>query len=93
MLLRMVIFMTMVADMNINYRQKVAAEVRAASARAGVSTRELAQQLGMSEGTLGRKMRGERPFIAEDLLLIADRLQCDPASLIPKPADVAGNAA
>lgn len=78
--------------MNLIYRQKVAAEVRAASARAGVSTRELAQHLGMSEGALGRKMRGERPFIAEDLLRIADFLQCDPATLIPRHS-AAGSAA
>ena len=76
---------------NTNTRDEIAAEVRAAAARAGISNAELAQRTGMSHQSVLRKMRGERPVSVEELIQIANAVGCRASDLLPrqKQADAA----
>ena len=66
------------------HRTGVAAEVRAAISRAGVSRRDLAERVGMVPDTLYRKLRAERPFTVEELLSIAQALDIRASGLLPQ---------
>ncbi|OZC80597.1 hypothetical protein CH274_15620 [Rhodococcus sp. 06-418-5] len=61
-------------------RGRVAAEVRAEAARAGVSQNRLAQLTGLSQSNLSRKMKALRPFDIDELEAIATVLGVDVAS-------------
>ena len=69
-------------------RDKVAAEVRAATARKGMSATELSRASGISTAALNRKMRGLVSFTVEELLSIAD-VTGTPADVLIQPAAVA----
>ncbi len=51
--------------------QRVAAEVRASIARKGVNQSAIAEQAGMSNASLSRKLRGQYPFDVAELIAIA----------------------
>lgn len=63
-------------------RQAVAAEVRAALARAGRRQADLAREVGISRAALSRKMRGEGAFYVEEIVAIADALGIDAGRLV-----------
>lgn len=64
-------------------KHHVAAEVRAAIARAGVTRQQVAEAIGMSEATFSRKANGATPFSSVDVVFIAAYLGIDHASLLP----------
>lgn len=66
-------------------KHHVAAEVRAAIARAGVTRQEVAEAIGMTEATFSRKANGVTPFSVVDIVFIAAYLGIDQASLLPMP--------
>ncbi len=53
------------------HNERVAAEVRAAIARKGVSQTIVAHGAEMSNASLSRKLRGHYPFAVDELLAIA----------------------
>jgi transcriptional regulator with XRE-family HTH domain len=55
-------------------RSEVAEEVRVLLARRKLSAVKLAQQLGMSQGYLSRRLNAVQPFDMDDLERIADAL-------------------
>ena len=55
-------------------RGKLAAEVRAEAARAGISQNKLAHLTGISQSTINRKFKGQKPFDIDDLEKIANVL-------------------
>lgn len=72
--------------MNTFTRQLIAAEVRAATARAGLTQAELARRTGISGQSIRRKLKGERGFAAEELVDIANVIGCQVSDLLPQPA-------
>lgn len=70
--------------MNQTTRSQVAAEVRAAAARANLSQADLARHTGLSGQSVRRKLRGERSLSAEELILIADAIGCPVSDLLPR---------
>lgn len=60
-----------VCVMQITPRQRIAAEVRAAVARADINKSDLAGALGITKSGLTRKLAGERPFTGEQLIVVA----------------------
>lgn len=67
-----------------DHRKAVAAEVRAEAARAEMSQAALARKAGVAPQTLSAKLRAERSFTVEELLAIAQALDLDPATLLPR---------
>lgn len=65
-------------------RNEIAAEMRAAVSRSGVSRRDLAERVGMVPDTLYRKLRAERSFTIEELLDLAAALGVAPSALLPR---------
>lgn len=65
--------------------EQVAAEVRAALARHRKSRSELAEVLGLSLTTVGRRLSGESPFTVAEVGRIAAWLGINPASLMATP--------
>ena len=75
-------------------RDVVAAEVRAAIARANITQAALAAQIRLSPAGLSERLSGARPFNTDDLAEIADVLGVDPFSfLMGVPSRSAGSAA
>jgi transcriptional regulator with XRE-family HTH domain len=71
-------------------REAIAAEVRAALGRDGRNAAALAEATGISTSALSRKLKARAPFWTEELLLIADALNADPAAFLAViPAEVA----
>lgn len=71
-------------------REAIAAEVRAALGRDGRNAAALAEATGISTSALSRKLKASAPFWTEELLLIADALNADPAAFLAAiPAEVA----
>lgn len=68
------------------YPQKVASEVRASIARAGVTAQDVANATGISKATLSRKLTGQTPFNTLELGRIGQFLSVDPASFLPSLA-------
>lgn len=60
----------------------VAAAVRAELARAGVSGRQLARDLGWTPGKTQRRLAGTEPFRAGELGAIAEYLQIPAATFL-----------
>lgn len=75
-------------------RSRVAAEVRAALARAQVSGNQLAGMLGQSQAYWSRRTTGKVPFDVDDLTAVADLLGVDVRSFFtdeePRPASPDG---
>jgi transcriptional regulator with XRE-family HTH domain len=67
-------------------RQVVAAEVRAAMARADVNQVILADAIGISRGGLSERLNAIRPFNTDQLVAIADYLKVDVFSLLVAPS-------
>lgn len=61
-------------------RPIVAAEVRAAMARANVTQAALAEMLNTSPATLSDRLAERRPFTTDELLRIGEALGVDPFS-------------
>lgn len=61
----------------------VAGEIRAHSARMGLSGRQLAFQLGKSQPWISRRLTGEVPFDVEELDAVASILGVAPRDLFP----------
>ena len=64
------------------YNERVAAEVRASVARKGVSQTLVAEQAGMSNASLSRKLKGQYPFGVDELLAIAPLLDTTASSIL-----------
>jgi transcriptional regulator with XRE-family HTH domain len=58
----------------IEARQSIAAEVRAMLARKRITVREAARRLGVNQAWLNRRVNGQIPFDAGELLVVADLL-------------------
>lgn len=71
------------------YREAVAGEVRAEFARAGVTLGSISERTGIPVSTLSRKARALSPFTVDELAVIADALDIDPARLFPTRASLA----
>ena len=69
------------------YTSIVAANARAALARRDKSQRWLAEQTGIKEGTLHRRLRGDYPFLDWEVAAIAEALSVDITELMPPLAD------
>ena len=72
--------------MNTTTRSQVAAEVRAAVARAGLNNASVAAKTGMSHQSVVRKLRGDRAISVEELLDIAAAVGCSASDLLPASA-------
>ena len=72
----------MVTDMNTSHRSRVAAEVRAAVARNGISRGDLAEKLGINPDVLSRKLNGSAPIGLDEIAAIARALNLAPRDLI-----------
>jgi len=62
----------------------VAASVRAELARAGVSGRQLAKDLGWSAGKTHRRLAGSEPFRIDELVQVAEHLGIPVATFLPE---------
>lgn len=69
------------------YTSIVAANARAALARRDKSQRWLAEQTGIKEPTLHRRLRGDPSFLAWEVAAIADALDVDIRELMTPLAD------
>ena len=68
--------------MNTSHRSRVAAEVRAAVARNGISRGDLAEKLGINPDVLSRKLNGSAPIGLDEIAAIARALNLAPRDLI-----------
>ena len=68
--------------MNTSHRSRVAAEVRAAVARNGISRGALAAALGINPDVLSRKLNGSSPIGLDEIAAIARALNLAPRKLI-----------
>lgn len=66
------------------YDAAIAAEVRAAFARARVAQKDVAERFGWDRNYLGKRMLGQVPFGIPDLTKICDLLEIDMAELLGK---------
>lgn len=60
------------------FAQRIAAAVRAETARRRVSQQSLASKVGMTQPALSRRMNGHVQFSPEELLAVAQALDVDP---------------
>lgn len=79
--------------MTTQHREEIAAEMRAAAARAGLTHSEVATRTGIAKTTLSKTLNGQRPVQVEELIAFAAATGAKVSDLIPKPSDVAGSAA
>ena len=68
--------------MESTYSSQVAAEVRAAFARAGKGRNELASIIGVTRPTASARWAGSQPYTLDELATIADALHISVASLV-----------
>jgi transcriptional regulator with XRE-family HTH domain len=64
-------------------RHAIAAEVRAEIGRQGKTGRELAELTGLGRDGTAARLRGDMPFRAEELVLIADVLGVSAEQFVP----------
>lgn len=64
-------------------REAIGAEVRAGLARKGLTQKQLAAVLGVTETTLSGRIRGRTPFDTDELALISDLIGVPIAELLP----------
>lgn len=62
-------------------REAIAAEIRAGLARKGLTQKQLAVALGMTETTLSGRLRGRSAFDTDELSVVADTLGVSIVSL------------
>lgn len=62
--------------------QAVSAKVRAILAERRLTGVWLARQIGMPKSTLARRLAGEQPFTADELVRIAEILGVEPSDLL-----------
>lgn len=75
--------------MQADVRRAIAAEVRAEIARQCKTQRDVAEVIGVDQGSAGRRLNGERSFRAEELAAVAAWLGVPPAQFMPAPAAAA----
>jgi transcriptional regulator with XRE-family HTH domain len=61
----------------------VAEEVRAMKARRKVTSKAIAERLGITEMALSRRMNGPTPFSIGELQLLARLFKCELTDLLP----------
>lgn len=66
-----------------DYRQAIAAEVRAAMARQRFTQAQLAECIGIGRPTLSERLAGQRPFDTDQLLAISLALGVEFQSFFP----------
>jgi transcriptional regulator with XRE-family HTH domain len=71
-------------------RTAIAAEVRAELARHGKTQREAGEVLGLPQSAVSLRISGERPFRAEELILLAADLGIPAERFLNIPAAEAG---
>lgn len=64
------------------YRTTIAAELRAAAARAQVTNTELSTRTGIKSRTLARTLNGQRGISVEEFATITKALNADPAEIL-----------
>lgn len=64
-------------------REAIAAEVRAEVARRQKSQREIGEILGLPQPSVQLRLKGERPFRAEELVLLAEAFGVSVGHFIP----------
>lgn len=69
----------------LDYREAVAAEVRAAMARERMTQAVLAQRAGMSRPALSDRLACKRPFDCDQIIRICIALDLDPLDLLAVP--------
>ena len=62
------------------------ANLRAELARNGLSQREMAEHLGLSQGSVSSRMRGEIDFGVAEIIAVAEWLDVPVSALIPDAA-------
>ncbi|MCT2282590.1 helix-turn-helix domain-containing protein [Micromonospora chalcea] len=72
--------------MHDDVRGKIAAEIRAEMARKRMTQRDLADKLGIAQPAVQLRLSGQRPFRAEELVVIAAALGVEPGQFLPAPA-------
>jgi len=77
-----------VTNMTNTPRHAVAAEVRAAIAKAGTTPTHVAKAIGLTRQAFSRRTRGLTPFGIDELVAVAGSLGIEPASLLPKLDEV-----
>lgn len=75
--------------MGTNVNQKVAAEVRAAIARKGLTASSVAAATDMTSSTLSLRLRGVNAFDVEELARIAAFLEVDVREFFPRAEQAA----
>lgn len=66
--------------------ERVAAQVRSAIANKGIRQAAVGAALGMSQAAVSRRLSGEVPFKAHELLVLGDELGIDTRDLLPATA-------
>lgn len=76
-----------------DYRERVAAEVRAAMARKRMTQAVLAKTAGISRQALSDRLAGKRSFTTDHIIGICAALDLDPADLLlaGEPVQVAAS--
>lgn len=73
-------------DQATTARNAIASEVRAEIARQQKTQREVAELLHMPQPSLNLRLKGERPFRAEELVVLAEALGVPVERFLPAPA-------
>ena len=68
---------------------EIAQSVRAEMARVGKTQEELAGELDWTQRKLSRRLTGDSPFRADELMLVAAALEVDVSVLLPPTERVA----
>ena len=71
-------------------REAIAAKVRAAVAEQKKTQREIGEILGLPQSVIQLRLKGERPFRAEELAKLADALGEPVERFFPAPMPSAG---
>ena len=69
--------------MNTPHREAIAAEMRAAAARADMSLTEISERSGLSRATLSKTLNAQRPVQVEELIAFAAATGAKVSDLIP----------
>ena len=64
--------------------EAVVSVIRAAREEAGLTQRDLAQRMGITQSLIGRLETGERNFAVTELLSLCEALKSDPHVLLQK---------
>lgn len=78
------------ADSTTVAREAIAAEVRAEVARQRKTQREVGVVLGLPQSVVQLRLKGERPFRAEELAKLAEAFGVPVERFFPAPTTAAG---